>query len=214
MQALDNKKITVMIVDDHPLVADSLASYLNSLTEVDKTLVFNNTNEVVAACDDFKPDVIFLDIVIPGICSFQIARDIISKDKNIKIIFLTGAITDYNIESALDAGAMGILSKGTESDQIKIALNSVVENKKYFSEEVVKRFEHLGDNLKTLGSKLTNREREICKYIASGVRVELIAKNLKISKNTVCRHRENILRKLSLSGQVELTIYAHKEGIV
>lgn len=200
-----------MIVDDHPLIIEGLKSQIetdSSLKIIGVALDGHQTHQLLKI---EKPDIIFMDINLPDCSGIDLCREILLKFPSILIIGLSTFNTPSYIQAMLDSGAKGYLLKNTTKDELIKALNTVVSNKTYISEEaksILNTFKTENDIV------LTRREREVLQLIASGKPNTEIAKKLFISTTTVDTHRTNLLAKFKTNNTALLIKQAVKIGFI
>jgi two-component system response regulator NreC len=212
--------IRVVIIDDHQLFRDGLKSIFS--TEEDIELVGEAADATVGLEIVRKtlPDVLLLDISVPGVSGLEICRQIAMSHPEIRIIILTMHKNDAYVKSAFSTGAMGYVLKHSAVDELTTAIRSVKSGKKYISSELTEGILHEyvtkteEDTKANLVSELTERENEIVRLIVQGWNTNKIADALHISPATVKTHRAQIMRKLGIHKNIELVKYAVKKGII
>lgn len=212
--------IRIVLADDHALVRRSVAALLRTHPEFDVVADVSTTDAAVAACSTHQPDVLLLDVDIPGIESFEAARRATSASPVTKVVFLSAFTHDRYIEAALEAGAMGYVTKSEPPEQLVGAIRAVVGGDCYFSPDVRRRLvvdEHgasLSLEVKSRSSTMTPREVEVLRYIARGLSKKQIASLMQLSVKTVENHAANLMTRLGIHDRVELTRFAIREGLV
>lgn len=212
--------IRILLADDHDLISRMLESYLQSEPDLQVVATVSDSEDAITQAIQRQPDVVVLDIDMPGLCSFEAAKTISTRCPNARIIFLSAFADDRYIEQALAVGALGYLTK-TESPQTVVkAIRTIASGGVCFSQHIQERitFDSGGPTLartaKTRGSRLTRREIDILKDIAMGFSKKQIAKRLYISVNTVDNHTNHLMTKLDIHDRVALTRWAIREGLV
>ncbi len=214
------EKIKVLIIDDHEVVREGLATVINSQPNL---IVVGQASTAAAgllAVEENKPDVILVDISIPGENVFEHIKEYRKASPNVKILFLSAYSTDANVEKAIKAGGAGFITKSEPSLTIVAALTEVANGKKYFSQDVTNRLVTNGEATTNIsetqvkGELLSPREIEVLCSVGRGLTAKEIATKLNISSKTVERHKSNIMAKLGIHNQVELTRYAIREGLL
>ena len=213
--------IKVMLADDHALVLEGI-----------KAVLERKANGIVVSCEApdgkklleaarKKPaDVYVLDIAMPLLNGIETAARLLRQDKKAKIIFLSMYNDKSSVEKAMKTGAKGYLLKENAADEIVKAVQEVYRGGFYVSapvsDVIAERMRNKTLDRTKLESqdRLTSKEKEIIQLIAEGLPNKQIARELKISENTVHAHRNNIARKLDIHKQTELVRYAIKEKIV
>ncbi|MBX2975415.1 MAG: response regulator transcription factor [Ignavibacteriaceae bacterium] len=200
-------KTKILLVDDHKLVRDGIASVLNSTNKYQIIGEAANGKEAVEAVFKLNPDLVLMDINMPLLDGVEAAHQIRKKNKSIKIIILTMMEEDRYILDALSADINGYLFKMTGIDDLLFAVESVISGENYFDSRVTKVLVNKHKSKKEDNVTLSKREVEILSLITSGVRSRQIAEQLFISVFTVQKHRKNILKKLNLHSIAELVKY-------
>jgi NarL family two-component system response regulator LiaR len=211
--------IRVLIVDDHELVRAALRERLQrepNLEVVGEAAIAEEAVDKVARCG---PDVVLMDIDMPGMTCFSAAEQINRIRPGTRIIFLSAYSHDRYIEQALAVKARGYLTKRESPAAVVAAILEVMAGGACFSEEVRSRMvvdqkgAKLASNPQSRASTLTARELEVLRYVAHGLAKKEIAKTMHISVKTVDRHSANLMNKLDIHDRVELTRFAIREGL-
>ena len=210
----------LVFVDDHTLVRESIVEHFARDAEIEIVGQPATGEEAVNVALDKQPDLIVMDIDMPGLSCFDAARTILARNSDCKIIFLTAHQHDDYIEHAIDIGARGYVLKSDGIDVLKKAISAVIEGGLYYSEAVLSRLVIEGDRLKlqapakTRLSTLSKREKELLRLLAKGYSVRDAANVLNVSPKTVDNQKVNLMRKLDIHDRVALARYAIREGIV
>lgn len=213
------RTLTVLLADDHALVRETLASYLRSAGEMQVVADVGSADEALAIAVREKPDVVLLDIDMPGLLAFDAARTIRTRSPRTRVIVLSGFFHDRYIEEALKAEVSAYLTKGEPPETVVKAIRTVANGGVYFSPEVQARIlvdsngARLAHNGATRGSALTPRELEVLRYIARGLSKKDIASIMHLSVKTVDNHSTSLMSKLNIHDRVELARYAIREGL-
>lgn len=176
--------------------------------------------DAIKKVDDDVPDVVLLDINMPGMNGIETAKQIISDYPDIKIIMLSMDVTQDHISEAIKAGVAGYLAKDTKKDLLAEAIRKVMGGEQYFGEKVsqviFKGFykQSKGERAASENKDLSKREIEVLRQIASGLSNREIADKLFISIRTVDAHRNHIMQKLNIKSTAQLVKYAIKEKII
>jgi len=213
--------IKLMLVDDHQVVLDGLRILLSGLPEIKIINECRNEDELNNNLKSGPPDIILLDITLPGRSGIEIARTLLEKYPLIKIIFFTGNTDEEILYEAIEAGANGILLKNSSRQEIINAINKVHAGEDYLGQNLsltdLKNFIKIaksGSNKKIQQDILTTREIEIIKLLADGFQYKEIASMLNISIRTVETYKNTILHKLELKSVVDIVKYAIKNKII
>ena len=212
--------MTVLLVDDHALLRDMLCERLGIDAHLDVVGSAMNADQGVAEAERLRPDIVLMDVDMPGGSPFDATKKIRTRCPETKVVFLTAHCHDSYIDKALRAGASGYVVKAESPDKIVEALHLVGRGEKYFSPQVrariiveTKAARHQG-GCKTRLSLLTAREFEILRHIGKGETTKEIADATHIAAKTVGNHTSSIMDKLDIHNRVGLTRFAIREGIV
>ena len=212
-------EVKVLIVDDHTLVRGALSERLSrepGLTVVGSAA---DADEAVGKVMTCGPDIILMDIDMPGLDCFDAARTIESMRPEVRIIFLSAFTNDWYIQRALEVKARGYLTKREPPDRVVAAIFEVASGGASFSEEVQSRIvvdahgAKLVSGTTSRGATLTTRENEVLRYIARGMSKKEIATTMHLSVKTVDRHCANVMSKLDIHDRVDLARFAIREGL-
>lgn len=215
------EQIGILLVDDHAFVRDALSVCLQQEPGFTLLGAVASADDAVGMASKHRPDVVVMDIDMPGLNCFEGARRITSVQPTVRLLFLSAFITDHYIAQALAVGALGYVTKAVPIETIIAAIRKVAANTAYFSDEVCTRLiidfgkKRLSLNhARTKASLLTQREMHVLAYVARGLSGKEIARLMCISKKTEENHRTNLMKKLAIHDRVELTRFAIREGIV
>ncbi|NQW16799.1 MAG: response regulator transcription factor [Chloroflexi bacterium] len=209
----------VLIVDDHTLVREGIRAILDSTSNVSVVAVAENGNEAIQLATDLSPDVILMDISMPGLSGIETTKKIVEMGLEVKIIGLTVHENQEYFFRMLAAGANGYILKGASSSDLIDALRTVHEGGTYLSPVMAgqlvgawARNNHQNGSESRDG--LTTRELEVLRHIANGNTNREVADQLHLSVNTIQTHRAHIMRKLQLDNRHQLIRYAISHGFV
>jgi len=214
-----NKPISILLADDHEMVRVMLKDRLESEVGMRVVAGVGNADDAVAEAIRLKPDVILMDIDMPGLVCFDAARAIGSRCPDTRIIFVSAFFHDRFIEQALSVGASGYVTKSEPPKSLVEAIRTVASGAAYYSPEVQSRIilDRKGPRLvqegRTRVSTLTGRELEVLRYLVRGLPKPKIAQVMHISANTVNRHTYSLMSKLGVHDRVELARFAIREGL-
>ena len=208
--------IKILLADDHDLVRNGIGRLLSDID--DMTVIGHATSgeQAVLLCRDLQPDVVLMDVRMPGIGGLEATRKITTRDPNIKVIALSAWDEDPLPSRLLQAGAWGYVAKGAPVEDVVKAIRKVMAGQRYLSAGVaeqmaLKQF----DNVETsLFEKLSERELQIALMIVNCQKVPDISEKLNLSPKTVNSYRYRLFEKLGIDSDVELTHLAIKHGLV
>lgn len=216
------KKIKLLLVDDHKLMLQGLVSLFSDQEKFEIAATAKSAEQAINFAASTKPDVIIMDINLPGMSGLEACKWIKDQDEQVKIILLSMEIRKEYLNIGIQSGISGYLAKDIEDHVLFEAVEAVYEGKQYFTEAITKLvFEDYCQNQKLkaspkgkLSDELTKREIEILKLVAHGMTNKQIAESLFISVKTVETHKSHVLDKLGLSNSAELMRFAVKNNLV
>jgi DNA-binding NarL/FixJ family response regulator len=216
---MDSKK-QILIVEDHRLFREGLKAMLSPNPEYEIVGEAEDGLEAIRLIRKSKPDLVLLDLSMPRMSGFSVLQEIKAEMPGVKILVLSIHESDQYVLQAFEAKADGYAIKDSSREELRIAIRSVLEGKKYISPGIAGSvLEGYIDGRKTLKTKssldtMTLREREILKLLAEGYQNKEIADLLHISVKTVEKHRANLMSKLDLHNAAALTAFAFEHGLI
>jgi DNA-binding NarL/FixJ family response regulator len=217
-----NKKIKVLLVDDHRILRDGVESILTQFDDIEVVGALSSGEEVVDEFEELKPDVILMDIVMGGMTGIEATRWVKERKPETKVILISSEVKKEFVSNGIKCGIDGYLPKDVDKNTLITAIRNVSTGQKFFNEAITNLiFEDFYKGEKG-GKKrerkvtegLTKRENEILELISSGKTNQEVADTLFISTKTVETHKANILEKLGLKNTAELVKYAIKHNII
>ena len=216
------KTTKILIVGDHEVVRDGLRNILTSLDNISIAGEAGNGEDAVKMYSSLKPDLVIMDISMPGMNGIEATKVIKEKDPDARILILTMHDNQEYLNQIIRSGAKGFILKNTDKEELLDAVKTVAGGDNFFSKDISKLIidnyiRTAKETEKNDGYKevpLTKREIEILKLIASGYSNQEIANILYISYNTVDTHRKNIMHKLSIKNTAGLVRYAIEKGLI
>ena len=208
--------IRVMIVDDHPVYRDGLASLLDPLPEIDVVARASDGAEAVALAAEHRPDVIVMDVQMPGVNGIDATRTITADSPGTGVLVLTMGEDDGTVLAALRAGARGYLRKGAEQDEIVRAVTTVHGGGVVFGASLAARIAEVltpPSRPERPFPELTERETEVLDLIAAGRSNGQIAQALFLSPKTIRNNITSILSKLQATDRSEVIVRARDAGL-
>ncbi|HOM35456.1 MAG TPA: response regulator transcription factor [Bacteroidales bacterium] len=213
----DDKVYNIIIVDDHALFRNGLKLLLNKSTKFKVIAEASNGKEFINLLNIVPVDIVLLDIQMPEMNGIEAAQIALKNCPNLKIITLSMYGDEEYYYKMVNLGVCGFLMKDSDIDEVFKALNSVIEGKNYFSQELLQNIikNIHGNNPDEIALKnLTQREIEIIQLICQGYSNMEIGKKLFLSKRTVEKHRANIMEKTNTNNTASLVMFAIKHNIV
>ena len=201
--------IRIIIIDDHPVIREGLAALIRTQSDLQIVAEACDGNEAVPLYRNHRPDVVLMDLAMPGVGGVEATASLRKEFPNAKILVLTMRTGDEDIHRALQAGAKGYLLKECSSTQLFEAIRAVHNGRRYIPASVAIQLAE-----RPPASELTERELQILTRLATGKSNKEIADALEISETTVKGHISNILVKLGAGDRTEAVITALKRGIV
>jgi two-component system response regulator NreC len=210
--------IRILLLDDHPVILDGLAGYLEAQPDLTVVARCATAAEAMAALEAYAPQVAVVDIKLEGGYTFDFGAEALRRDPALKLVFITGHDDDLFVEKAFQSGALAYVLKSEPLTELVAAVHSAMNSERFVSPQTLKRFPQLGDPsqnepVQTRLSLLTKREREILHHVSQGRSAKEISEILKISTWTVTNHKANIMAKLDIHNQVGLTRFAVSTGL-
>jgi two-component system, NarL family, response regulator LiaR len=210
----EQDRIRVMIVDDHNVVRSGLAAFLLTYDELELVGEVGNGEEAVRKCADLAPDVVLMDLMMPGMNGAEATRAIRQKCPDTQVIALTSFKEDELMQKTLQAGAIGYLFKNVTAEELVTAIRNAHEGKPTLAPEAAQALIHAVTQPQQVGFDLTDREREVLVLMVKGYNNPQIADHLVISRSTVKFHVSSILSKLGVSSRTEAVALALQHHLV
>jgi len=213
--------IRVLVADDHAVIRQGLKMLLESRPEIDVIGDCENGREALLMVEGSKPDVVLMDVVMPGLNGIEATRQIRRASPATRVVILSGFVDEEQITGAIRAGASGYLVKNSDVSELVLAIQTVHRGNQYYSAALSEGFDIPELQLqarrpdqRTGVDALTPREREVLQLIAEGRTNQQVADELVVSIKTVEAHKAHIMDKLKAKSRTDLIRYALKRGIV
>jgi len=207
--------IRVLVADDHPLFRDGLIALLRDEPDTELTGTAATGTEAVDLARETQPDVVVMDLQMPGLNGIEATRRIVGDSPHIAVLVLTMFDDDDSIFSALRAGARGYLLKGADREQIRCGIQAAANGEIIFGAQLAERM--LGYFTAAapppVFPQLTEREREVLELVAQGQDNTSIAARLRLSQKTVRNNVSNILAKLQVADRAQAIVRARDVGL-
>ena len=206
--------IKIMLVDDHELVRTGVRRLLEDNPDLEIVGEASSGEEAISHIKELNPDVVLMDLNMPGIGGLETTKKIKHFAPHIRIIIVTMVDDTMFPQRLLKAGASGYLTKGAKSEEIMRAIRDVMVNKRYISPELALKMATASDDDKSPFDGLSERELQVLMMLMDGQRVTDISNKLFISPKTVSTYRSRLHEKLDVKTDIELTRLAIEYGII
>jgi NarL family two-component system response regulator LiaR len=210
----ESEPIRVMLVDDHAVVRSGLGAFLMAFDDLQLVAEAGGGEEAVRLCEEAKPDVVLMDLVMPGMDGAATAKAIRAKCPHIQVIALTSFKEEELVEGALQAGAIGYLLKNVSADELADAIRAAHAGRPTLAPEAAQALIQSARKPQSPGHDLTERELEVLALMVEGLSNPEIADRLVVSRSTVKFHVSNILSKLGVTSRTEAVSLALKHKLV
>lgn len=211
--------IRIILCDDHTMVREALRLVLERDSDMEVVAEAGDGETALRLVDKQKPDVVVMDVALPGLSGVEITRRLLAAHPDIKVLALSTYVDRHVVEQMLEAGASGYITKSAAGSELAQGIRSVLMGRSYLCPQITTL---VTDNLR--GGRyapqnpgnhlLSRRELQIVTLLAEGKTAPDIATELHISPSTVDVHRRNLMKKLNMHSVVELTKYAIRTGLV
>ena len=212
------EKITVLIVDDHKVVRQGVRAFLETQPDISVVSEAETGAEAVHLAAEHAPDVVLMDLVMPGMDGVEATRQVKQVSPRTQVIVLTSYHQDEYIFPAIRAGALSYLLKDVGPDKLAEAVRKAANREAILhpriAARVVQELHGARPDVLNPFTELSDRELDVLRLIADGLSNADIAERLIISEKTVKSHVSNILSKLHLADRTQVAVYAWREGIV
>jgi two-component system, NarL family, response regulator NreC len=214
------KKTRILLADDHALVRAGIRALLEKQNDMEIVGEAADGQEALDKVAELQPDVIVMDIAMPGMGGMEATKRIKSQYPHVQVLALTMLDDERYFFEIIQAGASGFIVKGALPAELLVAVRAVADGNVYLYPTVAKNLvgEYLseanGNGAAVVADELTDREQQILQMISQGRTGKEIAGRLEISARTVDRHRENVMAKLNLHSRAALVKYAVRKGLI
>jgi len=213
-------RIRVLLTDDHTLFRQGMKTLISAESDMEVVAEAANASDAITRAAETRPDVVLMDIGMPGLSSFEATRQIRKNRPEAKVLFLTMYDDEDYLVECMEVGASGYVLKDSPAAQLLIALRDVYRGGSYLSPRMLSQLvDDFRSRIKTAHrmprfATLTTREKEILKFLAEGNSVKEIACSLNLSVKTVEAHKFNLMRKLDIHNKAQLVQYAIQKKII
>ncbi|MGD2048200.1 MAG: response regulator transcription factor [Chloroflexota bacterium] len=209
-----SRPIRVMLVDDHTMVRQGLATFLDVFDDLELAGEASDGDEAIELCARLLPDVVLMDLAMPEVDGVTATRVIRQRFPMVQVLALTSFKEEELIQNALQAGAIGYLLKNVTADELAQAIRAAHAGRGTLSPEAAQALVHAATQPPTPGHDLTKRERTVLALMVEGLNNTEIAEKLVVSPSTIKSHVSHILRKLDVASRTEAVALAVRHHLV
>ena len=203
--------IRVLLADDHGLVRDGLSRLLRSVPDIDVVAAAADGHEAVRLAGEYRPDVILMDLRMPGIDGSEATRRVLKNNPTPQVVILTSFSERDEILAALDAGAIGYLLKDAEPDELIRGIRAAAQGESPLAPRAARTL--IGSRSSTPSHQLSDCEREVLQLVTRGLSNKLIARELGISEKTVKAHLTTIFQRIGVTDRVQAAMWARDHDV-
>jgi NarL family two-component system response regulator LiaR len=206
--------IRVLLVDDHAVVRSGLSAFLLAFDDLELVGEAGSGEEAVRLCERLHPDVVLMDLVMPGMDGAAATKRIREHHPDVQVIALTSFKEEDLVQGAMRAGAIGYLLKNISADELADAIRKARAGRPTLAPEAAQALIHAATQPPKPGYDLTDRERDVLELMVEGLSNSEIAERLVVSASTVKFHVSNVLSKLGVKSRTEAVALALQENLV
>jgi len=210
----DQQPIRVMLVDDHAVVRSGLGAFLMAFDDLELVAEANSGEQALLLCQENNPDVVLMDLVMPGMDGAATTRALRERCPEVQVIALTSFKEQELVQEAMQAGAIGYLLKNVSVDELANAIRAAHQGRPTLAPEAAQALIHATREPKKPHYDLTEREMEVLELMIEGLNNPEIAERLFVSKSTVKFHVSSILSKLGVSSRTEAVAMALQQDLL
>jgi len=210
----EQRCIRVLIVDDHDMLREGLASFLSAYPDLELAGQAASGSEALHMCETARPDVILMDLKMPEMDGVQTTRRILERHPEMRIVALTSFGEEDLVRAELQAGAIGYLLKNVSASELAQAIRAAHAGRPTLAGEAAMALLGSATGLPNPGDDLTERERDVLRLMARGLSNPEMARQLHVSRFTIKNHVSSILSKLGVSSRTEAATLALKRRLI
>jgi DNA-binding NarL/FixJ family response regulator len=203
--------IRVLLADDHGLIREGLSRLLGGVPDIEVVAAAGDGHEAVRLAGEHHPDVILMDLRMPGIDGSEATRRLLENDPTPRVVILTSFSEREEVLSALDAGAIGYLLKDAEPDELIRGIRAAAQGDSPLAPRAARTL--IGSRNSAPSNQLSDREREVLVLVTRGLANKLIARELGISEKTVKAHLTAIFQRIGVTDRVQAAMWARDHNI-
>jgi NarL family two-component system response regulator LiaR len=208
----DSSRIRVLLTDDHAVVRSGLSAFLMAFDDLQLVAEAESGEEAIGLCDQYHPDVVLMDLKMPGVGGTEATRRIKAHWPDIAVIALTSFSDRETVETAIEAGAVGDLMKSVSAEELAQAITAAEEGRPTLAPEAAKALMTSAAGQSEPEVALTRREQEVLHLMVEGLNNREIAERLTISLSTVKCHVSSVLTKLDAENRTDAVALAFRYG--
>lgn len=209
----EQNPIRIMLVDDHAVVRSGLRFFLLGFDDMELVGEAESGEEALQLCAKIQPDVILMDLMMPGMDGASATRAIRERYPQVQVVALTSFQEEDLVKNALQAGAISYLLKDVQADELAAAIRSAYAGRPTLAPEAAQALLHAATHPSKPGRNLTKRERQVLTLLTEGLSNNQIAERLVVSRSTARFHVSNILSKLGATNRAEAVAIAVKQKL-
>jgi two-component system, NarL family, response regulator LiaR len=212
-----NTQIRVLVVDDHPMLRKGVRGYLERDPMMNVVGDVGNGVDALDAIEKQKPDVVLMDLVMPGVDGFELIRNMRQRYPEVRVLVFTGHEDDEKVIQAIQAGANGYLLKDASPEDLLSAVERAFKGEPVLEPRIAKKaLDAIAHPQERAGAEaqITERERDVLRLLACGLTNKQIADRLGIGEATVRTHMSKLFSKLDLSSRTQAALFAVRKGLV
>ncbi len=211
---MSNRPIQIILVDDHRHVHKAVSAIIDTVEDIDLVAQGSNGLEAIGLCEEFQPDLLLIDVVMPAMDGVAATKAIHKQFPAIKILVLSSFQDHESVRAMLESGASGYIIKGALTHDLVSTIRATHQGQAVFSAAVAQQLLNPQDTVTTPHYSLTDRELEVLGLMAEGLNNGQIAHELTISRSTVKFHISNILYKMKVDTRAEGLVRAAKSNLI
>lgn len=209
-----DRKINILIVDDHPLALFGFKEMFSKESDLNITGTSTDGKTAIQMVHDLKPDIVILDVIMPGMDGIETARQIKTKSPGTAILMLSCDSSESNIRRIMELDVNGFISKTAGAETMIQAVRNIYAGYEYYGSDIARLIERIRRSKNVHDSIFTPRELDVVMLSCQGLQYKEIADRLGIKDQTVGSIKKNIFKKLGINNSVELVLYALRNNLI